>query len=516
MNTVDTGSKPTKAPPIPYCNRCNHLINHNAGVSIAHPSVDSIDEIIKESPHKHNHVYHVLDAADFPMSLVKNLDLKLTLAHLRTRNRRAKADKWSGGRRALMSFIITRSDLLAPQKEQVDALLPKLAAILRKALGSFGDQVRLGDIRLVSTTRGWWTKTVKDKIWEEGGGHWLVGKVNVGKSMLYQVIFPKRADQSVSVDGLRREAQAGGTVDVELLSQPHESQAASDLDIKFSLLPPPQPDQQYPIMPIVSHLPGTTAAPIRIRFGKSRGELVDLPGLERSTLDEHVVPDQRHTLVMRSRITPERVTLRAGSSIILGGGLVRITPLTPDLVFMVHAFVPLALHKTSTAKAIERETGEREIQNLASIVEPESLKTIKSAGKFRLKTDITRAYSGPLTRKSDVGLKPDRLPFVVLATDILLEGVGWIEIVAQVRKPKYTLDESSTVSAADRLQDAAMSGQQKLVYPEVEVFTPQGKFIGQRDSIGGYALGGPKPVPVRERPSRPRRSIRREKLSREA
>ncbi len=103
------------------------------------------------------------------MSLVKSLDMDLALASLRTKNRKSKQEKWTGGRRAKMSFIITRSDLLAPKKEQVDALLPKLLAILRKALGPFGERVRLGDVRLVSTTRGWWTTAVKESNLERRG-----------------------------------------------------------------------------------------------------------------------------------------------------------------------------------------------------------------------------------------------------------------------------------------------------------------------------------------------------------
>ncbi len=361
-----------------------------------------------------------------------------------------------------------------------------------------------------------------------------MGKVNVGKSMLYQVIFPKRADESVDINRTRREAQAtenstisvfelGGTSEVTSIEHGQETEdLKNELDLGFSLLPPLQPDQQYPVMPIVSHLPCTTASPIRIRFGKSRGELVDLPGLERSSLDEHVLLEHRSSLVMRDRARPKRETLRAGSSILLGGGLVRITPLTPDLIFMVHAFMPLSQHKTSNEKARAWEAGERDIQNIDSIVEPESLRKMKSAGRFRLTTDLTKTYSGPLTRRSDVGLSIEKLPFSIYATDILLEGVGWIEIVAQVRKPKQAVSQTEEMSNSDppaiaRLKDAitSTSGQNalKFHYPEVEIFTPGGRYIAQRDCIGAYALGGPKPVPVHKRSTRPRRSIRSLKRS---
>ena len=47
-----------------------------------HPTVESLRETIEESPHKYNHIYHVLDAADFVHTLVvegvvHHLDLTL-------------------------------------------------------------------------------------------------------------------------------------------------------------------------------------------------------------------------------------------------------------------------------------------------------------------------------------------------------------------------------------------------------------------------------------------------------
>src|SRR5205814_7498702 len=54
-------------PAAPFCDRCHNLQHHNSGVSIHHPSIQAIRQTIWESPHKHNHIYHVLDAADFPL-----------------------------------------------------------------------------------------------------------------------------------------------------------------------------------------------------------------------------------------------------------------------------------------------------------------------------------------------------------------------------------------------------------------------------------------------------------------
>ena len=61
----------------PVCDRCHKLKHHHSGQSIQHPSIQSIQDTILESPHKYNHIYHVVDAADFPMSLIPGLFLSL-------------------------------------------------------------------------------------------------------------------------------------------------------------------------------------------------------------------------------------------------------------------------------------------------------------------------------------------------------------------------------------------------------------------------------------------------------
>ena len=172
-NSVDLNAP--DEPPIPICDRCHHLVHHHSGIPINHPSLDAIEATIAESPHKYNHVYHVIDAADFPMSFIPALTRRLDFAWIRSRNRRAKTQHWSGGKSGQISFIITRSDLLAPKKEQVDQLMPQMREILRDAIGKTGKDVRLGNVHLVSSKRGWWTRQVKTDIWERGGANWLVG-----------------------------------------------------------------------------------------------------------------------------------------------------------------------------------------------------------------------------------------------------------------------------------------------------------------------------------------------------
>ncbi|KAF2764370.1 hypothetical protein EJ03DRAFT_331891 [Teratosphaeria nubilosa] len=510
------------ASPIPICTRCHELRYHSRGQSIVHPSMESLQAVIEESPHKHNHIYHVLDAADFPMSLIPNLQHALGLPRLRTRNRRSKTLKYVHGRVAEVSFIVARSDLLAPQKEQVDRLLPYLQDVLRDALGRDGRNLRLGHVRCVSAKRGWWTRHVKSDIWKRGGAGWMVGKVNVGKSALFDVVFPKgrsAGQKSVAehavVDTFRipRTAHSPGDLseggvgheeyrEIELQSD-HEPDDDDDDDDEPSdigpLLPPAQPETPYPSMPLVSSLPGTTASPIRIPFGNKRGELIDLPGIQRATIEQHIKPEHHKQLVMKSRIVPEQVTIKSGQSILLGG-LIRITPnLAADsrLVMLAYAFTPPAFspHRTSTAKAVAIQTGvhpELSGEELAgqpytgtvpTIATALAKSRISSAGTFKLEWDVTKRRAGPLTDKAAGKQKADRLPFTVYSADLLVESVGWVELVCQVRR------RSDSFLDSDALAELGMDGAK---VPEVEVFSPEGKYVGVRRPMNGWLLGGPK------------------------
>ncbi|KAG9999480.1 hypothetical protein KCU78_g15885, partial [Aureobasidium melanogenum] len=544
----------------PICDRCHNLLHHHTGVPIFHPSIDSIRSIIEDSPHKNNHIYHILDAADFPMSLIPNLMNRLDLPSLRTQNRRSKHKKYVRDRVADVSFIVTRSDLLAPNKEQVDSLMPYLRETLRDALGRTGRNVRLGNMRCVSAKRGWWTKQVKEDIWERGGAAWMVGKVNVGKSNLFEVAFPKgRAQEKVSKpepmhvhlepdeapaseDSTESLSDLPGVQDTGMDTADSTSSASDyatanpqleavdqdEPDVfdveEGSLLPPAQVETPYPVMPVISSLPGTTASPIRVPFGNGKGELIDLPGVARSNLDEFVLPEHHQDLVMRSRVVPEQMSIKPGQSLVLGGGLIRITPTTPDLVFLSYTFLPLHPHITSTEKAVAIASGER-ATGLHTIMTKEAREEMASAGTFKLEWDVTRQRAGPLTSKSAAKLKPEQLPFKVYSADILVEGVGWVELVAQVRKsaqnksiPISPSSEPEDVSAPPTPGDSETTTWKPLstpkehiaqsTFPQVEVFSPKGKFIAVRPPMIASLLGGKKAPLANTRKSRPRLSMK--------
>jgi hypothetical protein len=529
----------------PLCDRCHTLLHHQTGVSIFHPTLDSIRETLAESPYKYNHVYHILDAADFPMSILPQIHLLLDGMPLRSKNRRSRAGKFFHGQKTEISFIVTRSDLLAPTAPQVDRLVPYLREVLRDALGRAGSNLRLGNIRCVSARRSWWTKELKEDIWERGGAGWMVGKVNVGKSQLFEAVFPKgRMDWDPSGHQITVDMYSNrDKMDPSTLEAPSEAQDPNeDLIAKldesgldeYALLPPAPIETQYPDMPLVSDLPGTTASPIRVPFGNGRGELIDLPGVERTGLEKYVQEEHRSSLVLRSRVVPEQMVLKQGQSLLLGG-FIRITPRVPGPIVMTYAFTPIEPHMTNTEKAIAIQTQTSDL-NVDSIAAPGTGESIKHAGSFELKWDVTKERAGPITARDAVALKVDRLPYRVLAADILIEGVGWVEVVAQVRtrdlfgmpprqdfpvEPEPVEPElEKELSALERLESLGQAPKKRAPlpplptrkegepnWPVVDVYSPEGRFIGYRRPMNGWLLNKPKVTAASKR-SRPRKSMK--------
>ncbi|KAI1333974.1 hypothetical protein F5Y15DRAFT_403345 [Xylariaceae sp. FL0016] len=542
LGSVDTVQQPAKKKPL--CDRCHYLLHNHTGQSIFHPDVDSIRDTIMESPYKYNHVYHVLDAADFPMSILPRISKLLDLMPLRSQNRRAKDGRFYHGQKTEVSFVITRSDLLAPTKQQVDTLHPYLQEVLRDALGRTGKNVRLGNLRTVSAKRSWWTKELKEDIWKRGGAGWMVGKVNVGKSQLFEAVFPKGrmewapTKHQISVD-LKASPRSGPVEEALTTVTPpgiQNDSRVSDFGTvtgeealdDYSLLPPAPQETQYPEMPLVSDLPGTTASPIRVPFGNGRGELIDLPGLERTALEYHVKDEHRLSLIMKNRIVPEQMTIKPGQSLLLGG-MIRITPREPAPIMLSYAFTPIEPHVSRTDKAIgiQNQTGEVNIENIAK---PGTGEQTKLAGSFELKWDVTKQRTGPLMRKAAVGLRLERLPYRVLSTDILIEGVGWVEIAAQVRtrdlfapKPDAGAVSVETrseegLSALERLEALEAEPKRKTPvpmgekadvepnWPIVDVYSPEGKFISNRRPMNGWILNKPRFAAAAS--GRPRKSMK--------
>ena len=409
------------------------------------------------------------------MSLIPQISKFFDIA-IRSRNRRAKSSRWAGGQNNEMSFIITRADLIARSQAELEKMMPYLQNVLRDALGKYGENIRLGNLWAVSARQGWWTKALKEEVYKRGGGGWLVGKVNVGKSALYEAMFPK-----------------GYKADTESSDKENASEIDNTLDDSDSLLPPLPQEEKYPKMPTVSQLPGTTALPVRNAFGNGRGELIDLPGLSRDGLYEAVNPHTAPFLYHGQRISAPQYTLQTGSSLVISN-LIQIKPLDDSLIILAAPFVPLrcAVRENDFATTVLDQT--RLATSAANIARntaaPETAKNIASAGIFKLSHDVTKERSGPLTRRDAAGLSTSTLPFQIFGTDILIEGVGWVELTCQVRK-RYL----------EELDDPDWA-------PRVEVFSPHGKYIGNRRPMNAFIRIGDYPKPKSRRTSRPRRSMK--------
>ncbi|KAH6676059.1 hypothetical protein F5X68DRAFT_157613 [Plectosphaerella plurivora] len=548
---------PQPLSPTPLCDRCHKLVHERIGAPIFHPTTDALRDTIEESPFKFNHVYHVIDAADFPMSLIPRLHQLLGDITLRHKNRRSRHGRYYNDRQIDMSFVITRADLLAPTEKQVNSLMPWMREVLRDALGDIGQSIRLGNVSCVSAKRSWWTKELKQDIYQRGGAGWMVGKVNVGKSQLFEAVFPKGTtmETKASLSGKPVEVSMFARdedVATYLLDQEPESDDGR-LDVG-ALLPPARPETNYPEMPTVSSLAGTTASPIRIPYGNGKGELIDLPGLARSDLELFVQEDMRQSLIMQKRIKPEQHSM-TGKSLILGG-LIRITPRTPGLVFLGYNFTTLEDHLTGTGKAESFLAQTRPIEGLTNIATPEAAQKMAHAGAFKLRHDVTRARAAPITRSDAIGIKVDKLPYRVLSTDILIEGVGWVEITAQIRlkdlerpqqhtelppprnqvtepaKPKDPFAAMESLLADGRggkKQSAAPAREVRrpepenpkepeLNWPIVDVYSPLGKFIGQRAPMNGWLLNKPLNKNTKGRPRKSMKGVKKntKKLAREA
>lgn len=173
----------------------------------------------------------------------------------------------------------------------------------------------------------------------------------------------------------------------------------------------------------------------------------------------------------------------------------RITPTTPNQTILAYPFVPLKCHVTSTERAIAIHT-QKEDSGVPTIAKPGVGSRMDTAGAFPLKWDVTKQRAGPLTKPAAAGLSPKVLPFMVLSTDVLIEGCGWVELAAQVRKRDM---ESATQPG--NLFDARP-------FPMIDICSPDGRHVGVRPPMGAWSLSGQKPGSSNRNSARPRRSMK--------
>lgn len=496
----------------PLCERCHSLLHHNTGSSLpAYPDLDTLVELIGESNHDRNHIFHLIDAADFPLSLIPQLRIYLA-RYLPPRKARSLS----------VSYIVTRADLFMPKEYQVTSMMAYLKSVLKEALPE-GEPVENhrshygGFFRVLSARAGWSVGRVKeefsDRIYQlnswvksSEGGIWIVGKVNVGKSRFVKEIVPEGSFTNLermteTVSGRRASYQS----ETQNTKGGYRTQAESKKDAKVKAVDQDLDQQQQlpPVMPTVSDIPGTTVAPVRVVVGTKGCEIIDLPGMDRGRFLEYVRPDVRKKVQMQKRVNPEQYVVKDGQSLLLAG-LIMIEPVTQGTDFLMYPFTALPVHVTNTESALKlmnhpnpecsarpilfqnkpdpsifaqyRENNDSETvankevlsqaDGTASILwrddrVPALLPShIKLAGTFHLSHDVTRLRNPQLSGMTAAETEP--LPYKIYSTDILLEGIGWVEVVAQIRSKQAT----------------------DSVVPEVKVFTPLGKGVGTRLPMG--------------------------------
>merc|ERR1712000_97898 len=232
----------------------------------------------------------------------------------------------------------------------------------------------------------------------------------------------------------------------------------------------------------------------------------------------------------------------------------------------MYNFTPLHDHLTSTSKAIDMQNQLKTEKSLAWTPGMENIgieglsHKMHHAGRFQLKHDVSKMRAGPLTRKDAINLTVDRLHFRVLSLDILIEGVGYVEVVCQVRKSYLEHSEKANLHWATKRQqerEASVAGHKAAEraaeqdpfgaiseqrrtdisqrkekeyndkfndknfylydkskvepdWPAVDVFSPMGRFIGTREPIQGWLRNKPLVKPE-HRTARPRKSAKGEK-----
>ncbi|KAK6504884.1 hypothetical protein TWF481_006819 [Arthrobotrys musiformis] len=447
------------------CSRCRTLLHYqNTTVQGPDATFAQAAEVIAKSPFKRVHVYHVIDAADFPMSVLPNTR-KALLAGLN--------DLKDGKKKDLsLSFVITRADLLMPTEQKVTSLMTYIRRVLSNYLGDADKEKTLKDLKLVSAKNNWTTERLKDEIRGRKGAVVFIGKTNVGKSRLYEAVFPKRGKKDL-------EAKKGfGRGDLE--------EMADMLEDDFGPYIQNGRRVKYPEMPLASKVPGTTVGPISIDFAAGRGQLIDLPGFSRGGLMKYLKQDYVKQTVMVDRVNPERYIVPPEKEFLLGG-LVRVRPLQPakgrpvTLEIAVFSNVPGHVTRGDKVEGFLNPESESEGAKRDFIwAKKAALESFKSAGIFKLADDVTKRKSGPLVE----GMGEDNfknVSFRIYATDIVVEGFGWLEISAQVGK-----DDP---------------------HPEIEVLSPNGESILQRETMKAYQENlkpGSKAAPG----SRPKKSMR--------
>ncbi|BFZ64508.1 hypothetical protein YB2330_005654 [Saitoella coloradoensis] len=207
-------------------------------------------------------VLHIMDIADFPLSLLKDLPKHVP--------------------NAKMVYVITRADLIAKNDEECALLRLELQTRIKKITGQ-----QTADVRIISSHKGWGVDLLADSITKRAGTAtkevFCVGVANVGKSSLLNSLARRRVISVPVKDPVTESHLPGTTL-------------------------------------------GTVRLPIQPYGMKHQAVINDTPGFAwpGGGLMQYVDPDVLRDIMPKKTIaTTEPEWLRPGQSLLLGG-LIRI------------------------------------------------------------------------------------------------------------------------------------------------------------------------------------------------
>lgn len=309
--TSESAGEESRVPPL-VCGRCHGIrYHHRASGLPAYPTLHTLTNLMQNSPHTKNHIYHLIDAADLPMSLQPGLR-----EHLYRNLSKPLC------RQLTVSYIVTRADILMASERQISSLMTYIKKRIKDALPEDERVESMVDkIHVISTRNGWGVGKVKDEIQRRTGGVWIIGGINVGKSRFVKEMWPEGGE---SRPVTREEAEEYGILpeggeSTELKAEGKEGEVEKKkgkMAYEYFLNP-------LHIAPTVSDVPGTTAAPIKIAYrasGQERrwGEMIDLPGFERwvgygkNGLLKYVRPELQMAVAMDERVKGQQYTIKSG------------------------------------------------------------------------------------------------------------------------------------------------------------------------------------------------------------
>lgn len=304
----------TKNVPDLVCSRCHEMVYHHKGADLpAYPTLNTLTKLLLNSPHQKNHIYHLIDAVDLPMSLIP--DLRSHISSTLPKEIR---------RGITISYIVTRADLLMRLRKEVSSLMTWIKKVIKDALPE-GEKVEGRDdkIHVISVRNGWGVGTVKEEIHNRVGGVWILGAVNVGKSRFVREVWPEGAEsRPVTLEEAREYDILPEQAEVETDGHENKPKNADQNGRELVVYHKEQNTLKTP--PTVSDIPGTTAAPIKVTYktagrrGKAWGELIDLPGMERwvgfgdKGLLQYVRDDKKLDLTMDHIIKHSQYTIKPG------------------------------------------------------------------------------------------------------------------------------------------------------------------------------------------------------------